>query len=464
MQTGQQKHARSIGSIALAVLAAITLFALSGGLGHVLGWIQAGERRGLQAALFQSAPLRTTQDGLDRAYLVSTQSESVYFGSGRGVSQVRRDDLHVDLWAIDAASATVAWRRRLRTFEGSQREGRMLTGFEILGVDGTTLWLNAEGPVGVSLKDGSVVADASRIEKRNPSLAGKLVTQRGYIAFGRNGLQLTLSDASQWRIDANDLLAAPRDTPVRHPEGIVPPANPLPSTTSSFQVRSLSAGQAWLGVLTDAEADELSHPPVIPGRDTGERPGALQQFLNDNHVPQPLNNPLPRPYRLWQAKMTEVSAAPQDWPKELPDNWGKRSEFSEYKVLADAPAFLRAGLLRQHRHAEIPLWYRDPDSVLVLHVDKLGDAGRLQLTRVSGPNGKVVWQAPLPMASLASVMHGDHDLLLWGSVPDVADDGRSGGHPWHQVLVRVDVPTGKSMVLDLIREGFTHEPTPGSKP
>lgn len=113
MQTGQQKHARSIGSIAPAVLAAITLSALSGGLGHVLGWIQAGERRGLQAAMFQSAPLRTTQDGLDRAYLVSTQSESVYFGSGRGVSQVRRDDLHVDLWAIDAASATVAWRRRL---------------------------------------------------------------------------------------------------------------------------------------------------------------------------------------------------------------------------------------------------------------------------------------------------------------------------------------------------------------
>ena len=447
-------------AFALGLFGAVALIGLllSGDAGNPLSTLFGAGNRGLHAALFQTAPLRTAQGGVDRVYFISTQSQTWVFRGARSISESRADYLHVDLWAIDAATDTVAWRRRLRTYTNEERRDRILPGFDILGVDGTTLWLNVEGPLGVSLADGHTVADPARIEQRNPELAGKLVIEPGYVAFGRNGLQVTLEDASQWRIDAADLKAAPRDTPVSHPEDIAPPANPLPSSTSSFQMRGVSVGNSWLGVLTDKEADTLSHPPVIPGRDPNERPGVMQQFLNENHVPQPLDIPLPQPYRLWQAQVKEVSAAPPGWPKELPDNWGTRSEFSKYKAMPEAPAFLRAGLLREHRDAEVPLWYRNPDSVLVLHVDKLGEAGRLQLSRVSGPNGKVVWRAALPMVSLASVMRGADNLLLWGGEPDQSGRPATRGMPWHAKLVRIDVASGTFVALDLTAESFTRSP------
>ncbi|MGB0133336.1 PA2928 family protein [Dokdonella sp.] len=416
-----------------------------------------GPGQGLQPALFQSMPLRATHADVDRIYLVSTQSQTLYLATGRGGNRIRTDYLHVDLWALDAATATVAWRKRMRSFKGREREGRILPGFRILGVDGKTLWLDLDGPLGIALDDGHVVADSARIEQRNPMLAGKLLFDPGYVAFGRNGLQLTLDDASQWRIDAADLSAAPRDTPVSRPDSIVPPANSLPSATSQFQIRGLRIGEYWLGVLTDAEADQLSKPPVVPGHEPNERPGVMQQFLNENHVPTPINDPLPQPYRLWRARTKEVSAAPPDWPKELPDNWGTRTAFSDYAALPDSPTLLRAGLLRGNRDADVPFWYRDPDSVLVLHTDRLGPAGRLQLSRISGPLGKRVWNTPLPMVSLSSVMRGENDLVLWGSEPASADVQREENGVAHAKLVRVDVATGQSIVLDLTAEGFTRE-------
>jgi hypothetical protein len=163
---------------------------------------------------------------------------------------------------------------------------------------------------------------------------------------------------------------------------------------------------------------------------------------------------MPQPYRLWSARVERVSAAPRDWPKELPDNWGTRPQFSDYKVLPEAPAFLRAGLLRTHRDVDTPLWYRDPDSVLVLHTDKLGEAGRLQLTRVSGPLGTIVWRTPLPFTTLESVMHTDTDLLLWGREPPAAPADAAGNVSTHQKLLRIDIASGKTTMLDLTLESL----------
>ncbi len=403
--------------------------------------------RGLQPALFQTAPLRTAQGGVDRVYVVSTQSQTEIFRSARSVTETRTDTLHVDLWAVDAATATVAWRKRLRTFKNKELEGRILPGFAILGADGETLWVNVEGPLGVSLADGHAVADLALIAQRNPVIAGKILIAPGYVAFGRNGLQLTLDNASQWRIDARNLSAALRETPVSEPAGIVVPADFRRGGTRRLQMRSLKIGQSWLGVLTDAEAVELSHAPVIPGGDPDQRAGAIQQYLNENHVPKPLNEPLPQPYRLWKAQVNEVPAAPPDWSSELPNNWGTREEFGHYEVLPDSPTFLRAGLLREHASAKFPLWYRDPDSVLVLHLDRLGPAGRLQLTRASGPLGKSVWQIALPMDALEAVMRGERDIVLLGSELEGVIERRK--------LARIDVESGRSIVLDLSAASMT---------
>ena len=365
--------------------------------------------------------------------------------------------LHVDLWAVDAITAKLAWRKRLRSYKRSEISGRILPEFKVFGVDGNTLWVNVEGPLGVSLADGRVVADAKRIESKNPNLAGRLVLEPGYVAFGRNGLQLTLDDASQWRINGRNLSAAPRDAAASNPADIVGLAD-LATSTSRFQMRSLTAGETWLGVLTDAEADELSHLSVIASRDPNERAGALQLFLNENHVPKALNDPLPQPYRLWQAHAKQVSAAPPDWSKELPDKWGTRVEFSDYNVLAESPTFLRAGLLRESGLAKVPLWYQNPDSVLLLHLDKLGLAGRLQVTSVSGPLGKPVWNAPLPMTTLTSVMRGAKNVALWGQGALAGDPPRGEGNPEHQQLVHINTESGHSIALDLTAASLSQEP------
>ena len=422
------------------------------GLGQLL---TTGRISELQPALFQSAPLRTDHGGADRVYLLSTQSETVTGVAGRRSSnRPRRDLLHVDLWAIDADTATLAWRKRLRSYEGAEREGRDLRGFDLLGVDGKTLWLTVDGPLGVSLADGSVVADGARIDAKNPAMAGKRVDELGYTAFGRHGLQVTLNDASQWRIDASDLSAAPRDTDVRDPQGILPPARSARGSSTAFLTRALTAGERWLGVMTDEEARHYSNKPVIPGRDPNERPGAMQQFLEANHVPAPLHELRPQAYRLWGARVQQVSAAPPDWPKNFPDKWGKRPQFSDYRMLPDTPPFLRAGLLHNGDPREQALWYREPDSVLVLHSDKLGREGRLQLTRVSGPVGKPVWSAALPMDELQAVMPKDNDLLLLGSEPPVATGSKGEEEGPHLKAVRVDVTSGRTMVLDLTAESL----------
>ncbi|MEO6383763.1 MAG: PA2928 family protein, partial [Thermomonas sp.] len=327
--------------------------------------------------------------------------------------------------------------------------------FALLGVDGKTLWLTVDGPLGVSLADGSVVADGTRIDVKNPAMAGKRVDELGYVAFGKHGLQVTLNDASQWRIDASDLGAAPRDISVRDPQGIVPPAAYARGASSTFLTRALPLGDRWLGLLTDQEADLYRHKPVIPGRDPNDRPGAMQQFLEANHVPAPLQHPQPQSYRLWGAHVTQVSAAPPGWSSSLPDNWGKRPEFSHYEPLPESPPFLRAGLLRENSQQEQAMWFRQPDSVLVLHSDKLGQEGRLQLSRISGPVGKPVWSIALPMDELQSVMRKNETLLLLGSEPPPAGaDKKTVEQGAHLQVVRVDVPSGKVNALDLTEESL----------
>lgn len=462
MNQAAGKVLMALGVMLLVLLSIIGLWVLRAGDGAELQQLlTTGEIRELQPALFQTAPLRTAQGGADRVYLLGTQSETITrFARRRSLNTLpRRDLLHVDLWAIDANTASVAWRKRLRSYEGEARAGRDLRGFDLLGVDGKTLWLTVDGPLGVSLADGSVVADGDRIDAKNPAMAGKRVNELGYVAFGRHGLQVTLNDASQWRIDASDLGAATRDTPLRDPQGTVPPAAYARGDSSTFLTRALPLGDRWLGLLTDQEAELYRNKPVIPGREPNERPGVMQQFLEANHVPAPLQRPNPQSYRLWGAHVAQVSAAPPDWPKSLPDNWGKRPRFSNYQPLPESPPFLRAGLLRENSQQDQALWYRQPDSVLVLHSDKLGREGRLQLSRISGPAGKPVWSLALPMDELQSVMRKNDGLLLLGSEPAPANaDRKIMGQGPHLKVVRVDVTAGTLKTLDLTAESLKPPP------
>lgn len=415
-----------------------------------------GEARRLEPMQPAGAPLRTDQGGTDRVYLLSTQQETIIpLRLRRSLSErAPRHLLHVDLWAIDVASARLAWRKRLRTYEGQARRGIDLRSFDLFGADGGTLWLNVREPLAVALSDGRILADGARIDAANPRVAGKRVDRLGYVGFGKHGLQLTLDDATQWRIDGVDFTAQPRDTPARDPARIVAPEK-AHTSTDRFQLRGLPIGDRWLGMLTDAEAELLSKPPVVPGRKPGERRGVMEEFLESQHVPQPLT-PHPQPYRLWSARVVQVSAAPRGWSKDLPDNWGMRPQFSDYAPLPEAPSFLQAGLLG-NGVGEIPLWYRQPDSVLVLHYDKIGGAGHLQVTRVAGPGGNIVWKTALPLHDLQAVMRREGlPLALFGSEDVEVEAPKRDEEPivTHRRIVTLDTASGRALPFDLTAESL----------
>jgi hypothetical protein len=386
----------------------------------------------------------------DRVYLLTTQSERIVpvrFRHAGNEGRARRM-LHVDLWAFDARAARPVWKKRVRTFE----DGGAIT-FELLGLDGGTLWLFVREPIAVAAADGTIIADGARLEAQNPPLAGKRIDEHGYVAFGGQGLQLTLTDSTQWAVDGA-LHAERRETaPAGRPEIVLPA--PEAASTDRFKMRGLRIGEtAWLGVLTDDEAKRLGNDPVVPGRDPSEPRGVMYDFLAAQHVPGDLHGTEPLPYRLWSATVKKVSAAPRDWPKELPDRWGTRDEFSDYKALPEAPGFLRAGLLGDGTSPN-PFWVRDPDSVVVLYHDKLGPTGRVHVARVTGPTGKVAWDTALPIADVSAALFGPEgqratSIAFVGSEPNPAYDRESElSRERHEKVVAVDVASGAPATFDL---------------
>ncbi len=414
-----------------------------------------GEKRILSPADMRGAPLRAG----DRVYVLTTQSERIIPMRLRlnSTPQEPRQVLHADMWAFDTATAKPLWRKRLRTFEDRDR-----IDFAMLGADGNTIWVMMREPIGVSMSDGSVIADPQRIEAVNPAMAGKRVNEPGYVAFGGQGLQLTLNDSTQWVVHGDTLKAEPRETAPANPPGILALAKDV-VYTSRLQMRGMTVGKMWLGVLTDEEAKAYQADPVIPGRDPNERRGVLYDHLETQHYPQPLYEVLPRPYRVWSAKVEQVSAAPKGWPKDWPDKWGTRPKFSDYKALPESPPFLQGALLYDGV-SENPYWFREPDSILVMYRDKLGADGRLKVARVSGPAGRVVWDAALPIANMTSSMPGKTVLAFVGSEPNPAYDPDVDGSPEAlQKLVTLEVPTGTVSAFDMSTESVrqdAHQPTP----
>jgi hypothetical protein len=415
----------------------------------------AGEKRILYPAELRGAPLRKD----DVVYVLTTQTERLvplgFHRRSAGPTEPRQM-LHADLWAFDVKTGQPAWRKRLKTFEGGGR-----IDFTMLGADGDTLWVMMREPVGVSMKDGRIVADWAKIEAANPSMAGKRVTDDGYVAYGGQGLQVTLSDSTQWVVHGDGLKAEPREKAPANPPALVALAT-TENYTSGLQLRGLPIGDArWLGVLTDEEAKALQADPVIPGRDPNEPRGVLYDVYEAQHVPQRLEAQ-PKPYRVWSAKRTKVSQAPKDWPKDWPDKWGTRDKFSEYKVLPEAPPFLQAGFLSDG-HSEYPVWLTEPDSVLILHHDKVGSEGRLRVARVSGPAGKVVWDAALPIGEMQVSMIGKPVLAFVGTEPNPQHDPEDEqSRDEHEKLVMLDTGTGAVAAFDMTAESIrldAHQPS-----
>lgn len=435
---------------------------------YVMSWVVHLHMAELGPPRSAGTPLRVPTGDGDAVFLMTSQKETRIAGGGgrwrtyRGFETV----VHFDVWRFDAATLRPVWRRRLLT------DGRPdLSKVGVLGGDGDRVWMFLGGPVVASMATGEVLGGAAAIEDRNPALRNVMPLDEGHYRFFEGyGLVFTSADARAWRVDAATLEATPwqSKSAVKRASAIGLPYY-APSSPTTFQKRGLTLERNWLGVLTDEEGDAMNRGPRVPGARAGERPGAMAQFLERTHAPPELSHAGPKRYRLWQSKVEQVSAAPPDWPKNFPDRWGKRPRYSAFAPFEKSPEFLQAGLLSDGR-SPLPILLRDPDSVLVLHRDRIDHEGRLHVTRVAGPDGRTVWSAPSPLSVLQAVMPAAGPLLLFGRAYVVPR--REIGDPYndaHEWLISLDLAAGVMRSFDLsaadtavTRSGENRNPGPST--
>jgi hypothetical protein len=385
--------------VAIMILLAIVL-----GLGALfyLGMYNSG----LTDARILGSTVYVPDADAGTVYLLTGQWKTT-FTTGRYVSnRVYTTDLLVDLWAIRAKDAKPLWRRRVQKENRGAMDAR-----RVLGVDGDTVWLYLSGHlVAASRKTGDIVAAKGQVESLNPELKGVMPIEEQFYDFDSHGLRVTAADGRKWRI-AGDTFEARPDEVYAEAGTAIPPAHFVAAYLSVFQAQSLEIPGWWLGLLTDEEATQFQERQWADGMESSER------------------------RRLWRAKETvEVT------------DFGTRTKYADYQVLPASPEFLAGGLFKEAIEGvnTEPMWFRDPDSVLVLHRERLDDTGTLRLTRVAGPEGSVVWDAALPLTLVQTATRGDDKLILFGiqyfgeKPGEHLDPNRDG----LERLVIVDVATG----------------------
>ena len=364
------------------------------------------------------SPVRAASAKGDRVYILTSQWKTYRPGVGRLSTRPTYTDLLIDVWAFGAGDAKPAWRTRLETKRSGVNMGRAL-----LGADGGRLWVLGQGGLsGLSLDDGAVTADAARIEAANPQLKGLLPKEERYYRFDAAGLGFTAQDGRAWRIDGKTLAARP-DTGAKADQGsaTVPAHIAGGNSYWVFMERGLQMQTRWIGLLNEQEAEAIRKAQAENGNGIRtDGPGGID----------PENQPRTR---MWSAKIGSRSAF-----------FGQRRIFSDFAPLPESPEFLHGGLLSDGRTNSLPILLFKPDSFLVLHKDRLGDEGRFRLTRVSGPLGKPLWTADLPMNRIEAVMPGETSLAMVGSRPEKATwRGGSNNLPEDvDQVVTVDYATG----------------------
>ena len=297
---------------------------------------------------------------------------------------------HFDLEAHDATTTARRWKKRLRSVKDDQ--GGHTAQSRLFGQDGETVWLFvSDQPVAVSSKDGSVLADRQSLEQRNPALRDLIPKDLDYYAYD-GGLVIIAADARRWRVRAPDFLAEPYVAPS---DDYFDSVHFMATRwnggyhTPDFLARQITLDDRWLGFYTEKEAADA-------GNDA----------FGDHFA---------KPDTIWnegaQARRTFWSA-----------HIGKTREFTEGKHdrllgmtrIAGAPEFLEAGLV-VHQGTRQPLRLHNPAGFLVLHRTRLGEDGRLAMTRLDD-SFKPQWTTTLPYHDVRNRFESADRLLLYGIV------------------------------------------------
>ena len=252
------------------------------------------------------------------------------------------------------------------------------------------LFLN-DGPVAVSSKDGSKLADRSTIEQRNPSLRDLIPKDLEFYAYD-DGLVIIAADARRFRIRGSDCTAepytAPNDEYFRNVQFMATRWNGGYHTKDFLVQQAMMEGR-WLGFYSEKEAADAGHDEF------GDHLANPDVVLNEGKQAR---------RTFWSARIGKT--------KEFTE--GTHDRLFDVTRVPGAPEFLEAGLLKQ---AGVPKMLRlqDPDGFLVLHRTRLGEEGRLALTRLDD-NFKTLWTATLPFHDLRNRYESPGHLLFYGIV------------------------------------------------
>lgn len=360
-------------------------------------------------------PVRARTPEGDRVFMMTSQ-----WRTWRGPSRrSARGGLMVDVWAFDADTGRPAWRQRIVDNRGGVNMGR-----KILGAQAGVLWLlDGRQVVGLKLSDGTRAFDAAAIEAANPALRGLMPTEDRYYRFDGTGLTFTAADGRLWRLTGDGAATTPGaeqpDSYVARakvdenaaPGVFVPASTAGGNGTSAFYGRGMDIGSHWLGLLHEREVEMFRL-----GRVGGVAPEQNPRM------------------RLWSARIVQEKTF-----------FGPKPKFVDFAPLPESPEFLQPALLTPNNIHDTPIISLKPDSVFVLHRDRLGAGGKLRLSKVAGPAGKVLWTADLPVETLEAVMPGERSIVLIGRHEQEPLLRRPNDTSRDRVpqLVSVDIATGR---------------------
>jgi hypothetical protein len=372
-----------------------------------------------------------------KIYYLTSQWEQRTMRFGRRTTTTKTISwVYTDLWEIDGATALPVSRKRIK-------KEKVNADKQALGMEQGILWARIPELAGIRLSDGEIIANKAKIEAKNPELAGLVPSPSQAGTFlpesmqplkfdPKAGMIVRLDDARQVRIDPLTLQAetyVPKDddAPAGAAVKVTKMANGIDwySFVRGIQIESEGGKKEWIGLLSESE---------------------MSTYGTNRGLSHQMDFTTPRRHRLYRATMSEKEG-----------DFGKLMDYDPAVMLPEGPDFLMAGLLTTESGPGAKgtaLRLRDPDSLLVLSRDRLGDEGRLLLTRVSIRDGAAVWSSPLSLAAMSAWFPGERHAVMFGHDPSakkspMADDNDNKV----MQVVSVDLNTGvvKSFNPDLHR-------------
>jgi hypothetical protein len=396
----------------------------------------------LEPAEVQGPPAMVDDGGKPRLWVLTKQEEvrqvGVVGGGRRSRMDWRSDTFfHFGVQAFDPLAAKPLWHKRLRTFGDPDADAKgaapsrvvgSAVDARLLGQDGNIVWLLiGEAPFAVDVADGSIVADADKLQLVNPELKGLLPSEATHYGFNQ-GLVLMAADARQFvvRGPGQKAVAYTPPPPPAAPEGRLQangtremvPTKPFGENPS----RQVTLGGQWLGLYSEKEAADA-------GRDDwGRNLRYPYKVIDEGKLSR---------RTFWRAKVITA--------QRFDDRFERLSELTP---IPGATTFLKGRFKTDPKTGE-PLLLSDPEGVLVWHSTRIDDAGRLAMTRLDA-NLKPVWKAELPLSETDSVRQvatwlAPGHLVVVGQLQTESD----GVHRRTLQAATIDLKTGAVRTMDL---------------